>query len=211
MNPVAGGTQSGDAGGIDGEGAVEPPLQTAAIGRRQVMATGENGDPGTGGNRPFQHQVAQRPAGMGRDDEVLGRQRQRGKVLLQKADPSGKPWPHLLQAAGEGSGTRRQGPVDRQRFRRTVIEEQQDLGEEPVAAGHIDYPPPAKAAPDPPRHLPGFKEFLARQAAGATDRPGNSSEKGLTGKEVKVALVETVAGGDIHVLQGTRKTAKGTD
>ena len=53
---------------------------------------------------------------------------------------------------------------------RRVIEEQQRVRQQPVAAGDIDHPAATHMTSDPLCHLPGFVQFLARQAANLADR-----------------------------------------
>ena len=52
---------------------------------------------------------------------------------------------------------------------RRVIEEQQRVRQQPVAAGNIDNPAATHMTSDPLGHLPRFVQFLARQAANLAD------------------------------------------
>jgi len=51
-----------------------------------------------------------------------------------------------------------------------------------VTAGQVNDPPAAEAAAHTPGDLPGLKQFLARQAAGATYGPSDGVEQGGSGK-----------------------------
>src|SRR6185369_15597661 len=67
-----------------------------------------------------------------------------------------------------------------------------------MSAGQINHPAATEPASYPARHLPGFIQFLARQAAGFADGAGNAVEEGVAGKAAQVAAVETIAGRAIH-------------
>ena len=62
-----------------------------------------------------------------------------------------------------------------------------------MAAGDIDDAAAAEVAPDPLGHLPGFVQFLARQAAGFANRAPETIEQRLAGKPTEIVLRQSAA------------------
>ena len=62
------------------------------------------------------------------------------------------------------------------------------MREETVPAAQIDDASAAKETPHPARRLPGFVEFLARQAAGLTDGTGQPMKERVVGKAAEIVV-----------------------
>ena len=125
---------------------------------------------------------------MARHDEVGGANRNRVEPCLDELDAALEPWPRLDERLVQLRRRGRQRLVCHQGARRRVVEDQQHLGEQSVSPTQVDDAPAAEEAADAPRHLPGFVEFLAGQAARVTDSPGHPVEKRGAGKPVEIAV-----------------------
>lgn len=202
---VAAAAQAGNAGGIDGEGSIHPAAQAAALVIIEIMTAGEDGDAGPGIDSPVENEIGQSSAGMGRDDQIASKEGNCLDAGFDKSDLPGQARPLCLESGCQGAVTLREAPIDRQRCNRLTIEEEENLGEEAVPAGHIDDPSAPKATADAARHLPGFIEFFSRQTAGAADRAGDAVEEGFAGKEGEVAFVKAIAGGEVHGVRAHEK------
>ena len=62
------------------------------------------------------------------------------------------------------------------------------MREETVSAAQIDDASAAKETPHPARRLPGFVEFLARQAAGLTDGTGQAMKERVVWKAAEIVV-----------------------
>jgi len=78
------------------------------------------------------------------------------------------------------------------------LEQQEQLRQQPMAAGQVDHPPATEAAADPTGHFPGFIQLLAGQAAGPADRPGDAVEESLSGELGQEPFRQAVLGGAVH-------------
>ena len=67
--------------------------------------------------------------------------------------------------------------VDRERSRRRVVQEDQDLGEQAMAGAEVDDAAAAEQPAHAPRGLPRFVQFFSRQAAGMADGARHAMEK----------------------------------
>jgi hypothetical protein len=92
-------------------------------------------------------------------------------------------------------GRWRHGLVHDNRVGRRVVEQQQNVGEQAMSATQVDDPAAPEEPPHPPRHLPRFIEFLARQAACVTDGSRQAVEERRAGKSIEVAVCQASARG----------------
>jgi hypothetical protein len=176
--------------------AIHPPGQWASVIDVQIVATGQHCDPRPCGGASFEHAICECAAGMSGDDDVVAEERHRVERLFPEDDPpiESRPYRHerIVKLATGG----RQRRVNDERVGRRVIENQQDVREEPMSGSEIDD---AAATEDPahaPRHLPRLVQFFARQATGVAHGARQTIEERVCRKPPQIAVGEAVLSRD---------------
>ena len=161
---------------VNGKRAVHPSGERSGIIERQVVTARKHGQPRPRSRRALEHEIRERSARMTGHDQVLLAQRDRFERTCLEVHASLQPRPRAGERLVQAAARWRQRRIHRQRLRRRVVENQEDLREQAMAGGEIDDAAPAKHAPDATRHLPRFVELLTGQAAGMTHRASEAIE-----------------------------------
>lgn len=149
--------------------AIHPSGQWSGIIDAQIVATGQHGHASPGGRRALEHEIRERSARMCGYDEVVTEDRHAVERPFLEDDPSIQSRPYRHERVVELAAGRRRRRVYDERVWRGVVEDQQDVREEPMSSRQIDDAPASKEAAHPPRHLPCLVQLLARQAARVAD------------------------------------------
>ena len=135
-------------------------------------------------------EIRQRSARVARDDDIARLQRDGFDRTLLEFDAAFQPRPDVNEHVVQHAVRFRKRRIDRQRARRRVVEQQQDLRKQSMSGGEIDDAAAAEEAADAPRHLPRFVQLLARQAARAAHRAGETIEERVARKPTQVVFCE---------------------
>lgn len=126
--------------------------------------------------------------GIGLDRHVVHR-------LRDERDTPRESRPGTPQGLVNGGARRGQRFVHDDRRWRGVVQEQQDLREQPVAAAQIDDTAAAQTATHASSHLPRLVELLPRQASGVAHGTCEAVEQCLAGESIQIAIRQPSARG----------------
>lgn len=172
---------------------VEPALHSAAVIFAGRLAAGQHHDAGRHAERFAQHLIGQTPAGMGRDDEIPGADFDLGDPLLANRHSTGQAGPGRDQGHGDLGGTVGNSAIHGQGGFRSVIQEEQKVGNQAVATGQIEDPAAAISTPGPAGELPGLKQLLAGNTVRLAQHPGDAVEERGPLEVGEVVMVEAGA------------------
>ena len=175
---------------VDGKRAVNPACQRSSVVRRQIVAAGKHRHAGPYRGRAVEYEIGQRSAGVRGDDEVILEEVDRLDRAFLEQQPAIQPRPRVDERLVKRAARLGKRRVDNECLRRRVVENHQDMREQPMSGGQIDDAAAAENATNAPRHLPRLVQLLARQAAGMTHRVREPVEERVARKALQVAVGE---------------------
>src|SRR6185312_4126504 len=135
-----------------------------------------------------QYAVGEEAASVAGHHDVIGLDRHAIHRLRDELDTPRESRPGTLQRVVNGSARRRQRLVHDDCRWRGVVQEQEDLREQPVAAAEIDHTAASQTAAYAPTHLPRLVELLPRQAPGMAHGTCEAVEERLAGESIQIAI-----------------------
>ena len=134
MDSISAVAQFHRADGIDGERLSEPPGEARRVVRVPVVATGEHHDANLGASGDRQDLVGERATRMRRDDQVSALKPGLclGDGPLHQLHTPGQLGPVSDDRGGELRRALGKPRIERERTRRGVVEDQHQMGDEPV-------------------------------------------------------------------------------
>ena len=150
------------------------------------MAAGQHRHPGTGVRRQAQDGIGQSATGVTRHDDVRLLEGNSTEVAFNETHAVHQSRPCVDQRAMQRRGRRWNDPIDDERLRRGVVEQQHRLCEQAMPACQIDQATAPEVPAHTPRNLPRLVQFLARQALGVADGARQPIEQRVSGEPTEV-------------------------
>lgn len=178
---------------VDRQRMVHPSGKRTGVGNLDVVTTGQHRDARPRSRREVEHDIGQPATGVNGHNDISGQNLYDIQRTCDEREPSGQPRPTFDERLVQGGGRGRHHGVDDKRGRRRVIEDQHQLGEQPMTGGEIDDATAAKEPPHPASGLPCFVQLLAWKAPGMADGATDSVEECLAWEAAKISIGETPA------------------
>ena len=106
---------------------------------------------------------------------------------------TGEPRPGTHERVVDRRRARGHSHVRSERFGRTLVEEDQQVGDQPVTAREIDHAPPADSSMRATRDLPRLVQLFAREALDLAQHPRHALEQRIARKPPEIVPREHVA------------------
>jgi len=180
--------QTGRAFDVDGEDGIEPSFEPARIAAPHILAARKYGHARRSHRRALDHLVGERPARVHGDDEIARLHVDLVDGLFRELHAPLEPRPGARHGLCDFCRADRNSHIGRDRARRRIIQQEQEVREQPVTACEIHDPAATKTTPNASRHLPCLEELFSRQAFGLADRASHGMKERGLGKAPEIAM-----------------------